>query len=258
MQLPAKEYATFEGRELTWGIDVQFMLSSYQCLFGMGCQGIDEQPHHGCCSIGAYFIDERDIEATRRMVEASPDSAFQRPALVRNERWLVKGPNKQYKTWAPGGRCVFSNDPDHPNGAGCALHQQAMAMGEDPVGRKPRICSWVPLNYKGYDDDEDGVVYLVPFENHQWGHDDHGNEHNKWYCIDDEKAYSNGGPVYRRMQSVLLDMLDGDEEVLAQINEYLDARYEAMPTGVRVEIGKRHGDGRPDWVVERDNAMEAE
>jgi hypothetical protein len=66
---PAREWVTFddpveEGR--TWQIDVTFLMSSYRCIFGCGCQGIWTAPTpelgHGCCTYGAHFSDKADRE----------------------------------------------------------------------------------------------------------------------------------------------------------------------------------------------------
>ena len=46
------------------------------------------------------------------------------------------------------GACIFHNRPDHPAGAGCALHLAALRRGEDPIDWKPRICWQVPLFFE--------------------------------------------------------------------------------------------------------------
>ena len=75
---PAREWVTFadpvdEGR--TWQIDVTFLLSNWQCIFGQGCQGIWTEPTpelvHGCCTYGAHFSDKADrdhvVKAAREL-----------------------------------------------------------------------------------------------------------------------------------------------------------------------------------------------
>ena len=65
-QGPTREWVTFddpkeEGRR--WQIDVTFLLSSWECIFGCGCQGVLTEPApelvQGCCSYGAHFSDRR-------------------------------------------------------------------------------------------------------------------------------------------------------------------------------------------------------
>ena len=50
----------------TWTFDATFMRSSWKCIFGEGCQGIHEvatpELNEGCCSLGAHFVDEDDVE----------------------------------------------------------------------------------------------------------------------------------------------------------------------------------------------------
>src|SRR5262245_9321227 len=59
MARAAREWVSFddpeeEGRQ--WQIDVTFLLSHWQCIFGHGCQGVLTEPApelvHGCCSYG--------------------------------------------------------------------------------------------------------------------------------------------------------------------------------------------------------------
>jgi len=45
--------------------DLSFLLSSWACIFGGGCQGIAGQPAQGCCSHGAFFSDAADERRVR-------------------------------------------------------------------------------------------------------------------------------------------------------------------------------------------------
>ena len=72
----AREWVTFadpvdEGR--TWQIDVTFLLSSWECIFGCGCQGIWTAPTpelvHGCCTYGAHFTDKADRKRVAALAE---------------------------------------------------------------------------------------------------------------------------------------------------------------------------------------------
>ena len=64
---PTREWVGFDdpkedGRR--WQVDVTFLLSSWQCIFGCGCQGVltERAPEmiQGCCSYGAHFSDKKD------------------------------------------------------------------------------------------------------------------------------------------------------------------------------------------------------
>ena len=49
----------------TWVIDATFLVSSWTCIFGRGCQGVLEEDatalEQGCCSYGAHFLDDEDV-----------------------------------------------------------------------------------------------------------------------------------------------------------------------------------------------------
>ena len=81
---PAREWVTFddpkeEGRR--WLIDVTFLLSRWQCIFGNGCQGVltKKAPElvQGCCSYGAHFSDRKDRDAVVKMARKLRDDEWQ-------------------------------------------------------------------------------------------------------------------------------------------------------------------------------------
>ena len=89
MPRASREWVTFadpeeEGR--VWQLDVTFLLSSWQCIFGAGCQGVLDQKAPelvlGCCSYGAYFADTDDRDHVAR-IAAELD---RRRMAVREER----------------------------------------------------------------------------------------------------------------------------------------------------------------------------
>ena len=61
------EWVSFDDHEedRTWVFDVTFLTSSWNCIFGNGCQGVltgpAEELVQGCCSYGAHFIDDDDV-----------------------------------------------------------------------------------------------------------------------------------------------------------------------------------------------------
>ncbi len=61
------EWVSFEDHEedRTWVFDVTFLTSSWNCIFGNGCQGVltgpAEELVQGCCSYGAHFVDADDV-----------------------------------------------------------------------------------------------------------------------------------------------------------------------------------------------------
>ena len=48
----------------SWLVDITFLLSNWNCIFGNGCQGVLTGPApelvQGCCSYGAHFTGEED------------------------------------------------------------------------------------------------------------------------------------------------------------------------------------------------------
>ena len=64
---PVREWATFDDPDdpkRQWVVDVTWLTSPWQCVFGCGCQGVLTAPtpemEQGCCSYGAHFSDEAD------------------------------------------------------------------------------------------------------------------------------------------------------------------------------------------------------
>ena len=61
------EWVSFDDHEedRTWVFDVTFLTSSWNCIFGNGCQGVltgtAEELVQGCCSYGAHFVDADDV-----------------------------------------------------------------------------------------------------------------------------------------------------------------------------------------------------
>ncbi|MFM7409240.1 MAG: hypothetical protein ACKO3L_00345, partial [Actinomycetota bacterium] len=74
MPLDRHEWISFEETRLrrTWVFDATFLRSNWSCIYGNGCQGVlDEDATHlaqGCCSFGAHFVDDQDIQT---LVESS-------------------------------------------------------------------------------------------------------------------------------------------------------------------------------------------
>jgi hypothetical protein len=245
---PAYETVTFtsekDGTDYTF--DVQFLLSRYNCVYGAGCHGTFNEPHKGCCEIGVHYVDELDMANVNAKVGKLIQSQHAPTNLLQiTRKHNVKHGNSD-KTRVVNGACILLNDPSHPNGAGCSLHQEALLQGENPIHWKPRVCSWVPFS-RTYE--EDGSCYIGRFENSDWN--DAGWPWNDWYCLDDAATFNAETALYTRSQDVLLDMLDGDSDVLQALNVYLNERINdgmqslAEPSVSLVDIGKPIGNGVP-------------
>lgn len=225
---PAETFSLHDpASNTTYYFDVSFLLSHYECTYGRGCKGTHLNPSHGCCAIGAHYYDEDDLAKVNAVVDRLPDSAFTNAKEIR-KRHSVKHQSGEVKTRVLNGVCIFANDASHPNGAGCSLHQAAMAAGDaaNHIDWKPSICSWVPLNIVDVEEsdyeDEPDKLFIGRFENEDWNGGDAMTQ--EWYCLDDVDNFNARSPLYTTMQRELLSMLGGSEDLLRQLNNYLDRR----------------------------------
>ena len=54
-------------------LDLTWLTSSWTCIFGSGCQGIyADRPDDGCCTLGAHFTDDDDVERVPPLLERQP------------------------------------------------------------------------------------------------------------------------------------------------------------------------------------------
>lgn len=205
------EYVTFEdpGEYRTWIFDVTFMMSSWTCIFGRGCQGIRDEPApelgHGCCSHGAHFVDDDD----------HADIA-ERIALLTPEQWQfhAKGHRigatraTQDDTWVTrihSGACILLNRPGFEGGAGCALHIAADQAGERPVDWKPDVCWQLPLRLDESTDDNGHVTStLREWKRRDWGE---GGADFAWWCTDSPDAFVGERAVYRVLEDEIIEMV---------------------------------------------------
>ena len=110
-----------------------FLLSSWQCIFGNGCQGVLTEPApelvQGCCSYGAHFSDARTATTSCKVAKAAHRRRVAvREAVGRKKGIYAKvGKDEDGNTsGAPGSsttRASSSTGPASPTGPGCALHQ---------------------------------------------------------------------------------------------------------------------------------------
>lgn len=158
-----------------WDVDLGFLRSHWQCIWGRGCQGIlaqrAEHLGQGCCSVGAELLDEE--AATIEAIGLTLD-----PARFQFAAEAVAGGvlSDRQATRVVDGACIFLNRPGFEGGEGCALHLAALAEGESPIDWKPAICWQLPLKV---DEGVDGVRRL-----RAWRADDWGAEPVAWCCTD--------------------------------------------------------------------------
>ena len=158
------EWLTFpapDDPDRQFRVNVSFLLSNYECIFGRGCPGsLNKYPSadHGCCERGVTFIDEDDFEHVEEMVGQLTAEDADNIDHIRNRGWfLASRAGKPYKTRKIGGLCIFGNRTGGAAGkSGCAFHPLAARQGKHHTETKPFICWSVPLNFRQEDPEEPG------------------------------------------------------------------------------------------------------
>ena len=212
-----REWVSFvDDDNETWMFDLTWFRSSWKCIFGQGCAGIEEGPdteaHRGCCSYGAHFVDEADLTRVIEVAAALPPDVWQHhdhrpsPSGSRAEDFdrLVDAlttvdDDGDRITRVVDGACVFLNRPGHPTGPGCAIHFAAANDGVEPLEWKPEVCWQVPLRVEHHLDDYDRSTHFV----RQWTRDDWGEAGDDlgWWCADAPEAYAGTENVARYLRA---------------------------------------------------------
>lgn len=229
MRGPIREWATFTDRRdpsRPLLVDVTFLTSHWQCIFGRGCQGVltEKAPElvQGCCSYGAYFTDKKDRDRAVRAARRLSDDEWQFAAVGRKRGVHAKVGTGDWRTRLHEGACIFLNRPGFPGGAGCAFHLQAIRIGVHPSDVKPEVCWQIPLCRTEADGGGRPVTRLTEFAREGWGD---GGRSLAWWCTEAPAAFTSGERVYRSLKPELRMML-GDR-LYEEIAAYLDARVAA-------------------------------
>jgi len=212
-----------EAADVTWMVDVTFLLSNWHCIFGNGCQGVLTAPSpelaQGCCSYGAHFVDEADrqrveLAATR----LSGDQWQHRAKGQKGTTKVTKG--GELVTRMVNDACIFLNGPDFHRGPGCALHVLAMDSGESYLPLKPEVCWQVPLRKEEVTlASGDTVVRLAQWGRTDWGA---GGSEFHWWCTEDPGAFSGTTRVVDTMAEELTALMN--PWAYQQVLEYCNAR----------------------------------
>ncbi len=225
----AHEWLSFEdpAEDRTWLVDVTFLSSRWRCIYGSGCQGVLTEPApeqtEGCCSYGAHFTDEADVERVTAAAATLSGEQWQFRSKGRRKAGAVKRDFEGVAaTRLVDGACIFLNRPGHPGGAGCALHRAAIDGGVPPRKLKPDVCWQLPLRR------EDTVAAdgHVTSSLGEWGrrHWGAGGAQFAWWCTEAPSAFSRREPVYLSLRDELVAMVG--EEVYDLLATYLKARAE--------------------------------
>src|SRR5256714_376286 len=120
---PADEDQVFRC-DLTW------LTSHWQCIFGAGCQGIQEdRPHDGCCSLGAHFSDRDDEKRVRKYAAKLTEDDWQFAKIGRRKGITEREEDGARRARLVDGGCGFLNRPGVPAGAGGVLAGQPLLVG---------------------------------------------------------------------------------------------------------------------------------
>jgi hypothetical protein len=221
-----REWVSFEdsSEERTWVFDVTFLLSSWECLFGRGCQGVLTGPSaelaQGCCSYGAHFTDEADIARVEAAAATLGPDQWQFRSQGRRRGVVKTDPSGARVTRMVEGACVFLNRPGFPGGPGCALHRAALERGQRPMDLKPDVCWQLPLRREDRGPEGGHVTSTVSeWRRADWGA---GGAEFHWWCTEDPTAFRSGVPVYRSLADELVGLVG--QEVYERLAAYLDAR----------------------------------
>ncbi len=230
------EWISFEDDDelRTWEFDATFLRSNYQCIWGCGCQGVLDEPaeelQQGCCSYGAHFVDEDDVQTVvRAFVRTSPEHMqFHAKATKGGFLRAGDGPGDDENgppttTRVVDGACIFLNRPGFEGGAGCALHIAAEASGERPIDWKPNVCWQLPIRVDHFTDDQGHVLSrLREWKRRDWGD---GGADFAWWCTEAPEAFSGSRPFYLTARDEIVELVG--EGVYDRLVELLE---------------------RPDWV----------
>lgn len=222
----AHEWVSFEdpGEERTWTFDVTFLLSPWKCIFGHGCQGVLTGPApelaQGCCSYGAHFTDDADVERTKAAAKTLSADTWQlrnrakRGGIVRTEKDGAR------VTRLVDGACIFLNRPDFAGGPGCALHRAALERGQEPLALKPDVCWQLPLRREDIVADDGHVTSTITqWDRRHWGG---GGEEFHWWCTEEIAAFSGDRPVFEEMAGEIAALVG--TPIAELLNRYLRSR----------------------------------
>ena len=205
------EYLSFEDpdEQRTWVFDVTFLLSSWNCIYGHGCQGVLTGPaperEEGCCSYGAHFIDDEDVATVEAAADRLTDEQWQHRRKGRRGGIHRTDKDGTRITRLVDGACIFLNRPGFAGGAGCALHRAALDAGERFMDWKPDVCWQLPLRLDEHTAEHGHVTStLREWKRRDWGE---GGFEFHWWCTESPEAFIGRQPVYVTMRDEITEMV---------------------------------------------------
>jgi hypothetical protein len=230
----AHEWVSFEDpeEERTWRFDVTFLLSHWNCIYGRGCQGVltaaAPERAEGCCSYGAHFTDEEDLERVKEAAKTLTPEQWQFLEEGRRGITARRRTGQPARTRSLQGACIFLNRPGFPGGPGCALHRAALERGVHPMELKPDVCWQLPLRREDTTNPDGSVTSVVcQWERRHWGP---GGQEFAWWCTEAPEAFGGRLPVWRSLRAEL------EALVGPAVYELLAAYLEARENGGRSTV----------------------
>ena len=217
--IPDERWAEFETPDGDqWRVDLGFLGSGWNCIWGNGCRGIgpEADPTHvfGCCTLGAEFADLDDARNVAAHAAFLDEKHFQFAAEAAEGGIFAN--DQRTATRVVDGACIFLNRPGFSGGAGCALHQAALADDEPARDWKPIVCWQLPFRI-----DVEPATKLVAQPVHivrRWARADFDDDDETppiaWLCTEDDAAYRAEGSALDRHRDDLVELL-GEEAVTA-------------------------------------------
>jgi len=212
--LDTHEWISFEDatERRTWVADATFLRSPWTCIFGRGCQGVLDADashlHQGCCSYGAHFVDDDDVQTVVRAVVRLTPAVWQHARAATRQGFLATGDGGETTTRLVDDACIFLNRPGFAGGLGCALHAAAVQAGERPMDWKPNVCWQLPLRLDHHTDDHGWTTStLREWKRRDWGP---GGDEFHWWCTESPEAFVGTVPVHEYLRDEIIGMV-GEE-----------------------------------------------
>ena len=240
--------------------DLTWLTSSWTCVFGSGCRGIDAtQPDAGCCTFGAHFTEPADEQRVAGFAAQLDDGLWQHRAEGLSHGWAIDSndeddpdededdagpddpdtdnlPAPTRQTRRVDGACIFLNRADFPAGAGCALHLLALTQDRPPLETKPEVCWQLPFRRQyRHGERADGSptleISIGEFVRDAWGP---GGASLDWYCTTSPTAHVGTAPLFRSGRDELVELVGpGAYDVLVtECERFLARRMPLHPATV--------------------------
>lgn len=204
------EFTNPDDADERFRCDLTWLTSSWTCIFGAGCQGIyADRPDDGCCTLGAHFSGKADLRTVKKAMKSLGPDEWQYYDEGHSKRGWTETEDGDDKTRVIDGACIFLNRPGFPAGAGCALHQHALAEGIAPHTIKPDVCWQLPIRrtfrtVELTDETSYLEISIGEYDRRGWGPGGHDLD---WYCSGNPQAHVGRDPVYVSNKGELVHLM---------------------------------------------------